>query len=52
MPPTLPSMNGTPKCDEAAYPSRNIAFRAAAAITSIIDNLTKHDQLKYCPAFT
>lgn len=52
MPPSIPSANGVHKPDEAAYPSRNIAFRAAAAITSIIDNLIEHDELRYCPAFT
>ncbi|RPB26000.1 hypothetical protein L211DRAFT_69543 [Terfezia boudieri ATCC MYA-4762] len=52
MPPSIPSANGQPRTDENAYPSRNIAFRAAAVITSIIDNLIEHDQLRYCPAFT
>ncbi|KAF8441888.1 fungal-specific transcription factor domain-containing protein [Terfezia claveryi] len=52
MPPSISSANGQPRTDENAYPSRNIAFRAAAAITSIIDNLIEHDQLRYCPAFT
>ncbi|KAF8445430.1 fungal-specific transcription factor domain-containing protein [Kalaharituber pfeilii] len=51
MPPTISSVHGIPGPDENAYPSRNIAFRAAAAITSIIDNLMEHDQLRYCPAF-
>lgn len=37
--------------EDAAYPSRNIAFQAAAMITSIIENLSAHDQLRYCPAF-
>jgi len=37
--------------DDQAYPSRNIAFRAAHAISQIVDNLVEHDQLKYCPAF-
>lgn len=36
---------------DETYPSRNIAFKAATAITSIIDNLIGHDQLRYCPAF-
>lgn len=36
---------------DAAYPSRNIAFQAAGMITSIIDNLQEHDQLRYTPAF-
>lgn len=53
MPPSSSSANGTnyyTAVDET-YPSRNIAFKAATAITSIIDNLIGHDQLRYCPAF-
>ncbi|KAI1961923.1 Transcriptional activator of fatty acid utilization [Ophidiomyces ophidiicola] len=34
-----------------AYPSRTIAFQAAAMITAIVENLQAHDQLKYTPAF-
>ena len=41
--------NGYPT--DAAYPSRNIAFQAAGMITSIIENLIAHDELKYAPAF-
>lgn len=37
--------------DDAPYPSRNIAFQAAAMITSIIENLAAHKELRYCPAF-
>ncbi|KAL8401287.1 hypothetical protein RB596_008192 [Gaeumannomyces avenae] len=37
--------------EDSAYPSRNIAFQAAAMITSIIENLSAHDELRYCPAF-
>ena len=37
--------------EEAAYPSRNIAFQAASMITSIVENLSAHDELKYCPAY-
>ncbi|VTT74935.1 unnamed protein product [Fusarium fujikuroi] len=37
--------------DPSPYPSRNIAFQAAAMITSIVENLAAHDQLRYCPAF-
>ncbi|KAG8629726.1 hypothetical protein KVT40_001345 [Elsinoe batatas] len=37
--------------DEPAYPSRNIAYQAAAMITSIVEALIEHDQLKYTPAF-
>ncbi|KJX98735.1 cutinase transcription factor 1 alpha like protein [Zymoseptoria brevis] len=42
-------MNGYP--EETAYPSRGIAYQAAAMITSIIETLQKHDQLRYTPAF-
>lgn len=35
----------------AAYPSRKIAFQAAANITMIIQHLRQHDDLKFCPAF-
>ncbi|KAI4195457.1 MAG: hypothetical protein LQ348_002457 [Seirophora lacunosa] len=41
--------NGFPT--DAAYPSRNIAFQAAGMITSIIENLQAHDELKFTPAF-
>lgn len=37
--------------DEASYPSRNIAFQAAGMVTSLIEHLSAHDQLRYCPAF-
>jgi hypothetical protein len=37
--------------EEAAYPSRTIAYQAAAMITSIIEHLRAHDQLRYTPAF-
>ncbi|KAK5998181.1 Cutinase transcription factor 1 alpha [Cladobotryum mycophilum] len=37
--------------EDSPYPSRNIAFQAAAMITSIVENLAAHDQLRYCPAF-
>lgn len=37
--------------EDSAYPSRTIAFQAAAMITSIIENLSTHGQLRYCPAF-
>jgi hypothetical protein len=42
-------LNGYP--EETAYPSRGIAYQAAAMITSIIETLQKHDQLRYTPAF-
>lgn len=37
--------------DDSPYPSRNIAFQAAAMITSIVENLAAHGELRYCPAF-
>jgi hypothetical protein len=37
--------------EHASYPSRNIAYQAAAMITSIIENLRAHDQIRYTPAF-
>jgi hypothetical protein len=37
--------------EEQAYPSRNIAYQAAAMITSIIENLRAHDEIRYTPAF-
>lgn len=37
--------------EESAYPSRNIAFQAAGMITSIIENLSAHGELRFCPAF-
>jgi hypothetical protein len=42
---------GTRFPDDSPYPSRNIAFQAAAMITAIIENLAAHEQLRYCPAF-
>lgn len=40
-----------PYPDETAYPSRTIAYQAAGMITSIIEALQAHDQLRYTPAF-
>jgi hypothetical protein len=34
-----------------AYPSRNIAYQAAAMITAIIENLRDHEEIRYTPAF-
>ncbi|KAI1128240.1 fungal-specific transcription factor domain-containing protein [Nemania abortiva] len=51
MPPNTSSHNPPRFPDESAYPSRNIAFQAAGMITSIIENLSAHDELRYCPAF-
>ncbi|KAK4552349.1 Transcriptional activator of fatty acid utilization [Recurvomyces mirabilis] len=42
-------LNGFP--EETAYPSRTIAYQAAGMITSIIENLQLHDQLRFTPAF-
>ncbi|RMZ87637.1 hypothetical protein DV736_g5145, partial [Chaetothyriales sp. CBS 134916] len=36
---------------DMAYPSRTIAFQAAGMITSIVENLLQHDEVKYTPAF-
>lgn len=49
MPPATTERGGY--MEDNSYPSRNIAFQAAAMITSIIENLSKHDELRYCPAF-
>ncbi|KAI0405007.1 fungal-specific transcription factor domain-containing protein [Xylaria palmicola] len=51
MPPNTGSHHQPRFPDETAYPSRNIAFQAAGMITSIIENLSAHDELRYCPAF-
>ncbi|KAG9243410.1 fungal-specific transcription factor domain-containing protein [Calycina marina] len=50
MPPATQSRSGG-FVEDNSYPSRNIAFQAAAMITSIIENLASHDELRYCPAF-
>ncbi|OAA69057.1 cutinase transcription factor 1 alpha [Cordyceps fumosorosea ARSEF 2679] len=47
----MPPNGGLRSLDDSPYPSRNIAFQAAAMITSIVENLAAHDQLRYCPAF-
>ncbi|KAI0837695.1 hypothetical protein F5Y06DRAFT_270020 [Hypoxylon sp. FL0890] len=50
MPPN--SNSGQPRFpDDSSYPSRNIAFQAAGMITSLIENLSAHDELRYCLAF-
>ena len=53
MPPATVETNGQSNNypTDAAYPSRNIAFQAAGQITSIIENLQDHDELKFTPAF-
>lgn len=50
MPPASSTMNSY-RVEEIAYPSRTIAFQAAAMITSIIDTLQAHHELMYAPAF-
>ena len=50
----MPPASATPesyRVEEIAYPSRTIAFQAAAMITSIVDTLQAHDELVYAPAF-
>ncbi|KAK8159679.1 fungal-specific transcription factor domain-containing protein [Phyllosticta citrichinensis] len=45
---------GSPRAEpmeQTAYPSRNIAYQAAGMITSIIEGLQSHDELRYTPAF-
>ncbi|KAK4548221.1 hypothetical protein LTR36_010090 [Oleoguttula mirabilis] len=37
--------------EETSYPSRTIAYQAAGMITSIIEALQTHDELRYTPAF-
>lgn len=34
-----------------AYPSRTIAFQAAGMMTSIIEGLQAHNEIRYTPAF-
>lgn len=50
----MPPATAKPQDNEhidMAYPSRTIAFQAAGMITSIVENLLQHDQIKYTPAF-
>ncbi|GAW10931.1 hypothetical protein ANO14919_002690 [Xylariales sp. No.14919] len=51
MPPNTSNHSQPRFPDESTYPSRTIAFQAAGMITSIIENLSAHDELRYCPAF-
>ncbi|KAK7178451.1 fungal specific transcription factor domain-containing protein [Paraphaeosphaeria sporulosa] len=52
MPPAgSPKATNTNGFDEHAYPSRTIAYQAAAMITSIVENLRAHDEIRYTPAF-
>lgn len=50
MPPAS-SVPSSYRVEEMAYPSRTIAFQAAGMITSIVENLQTHDEIKYTPAF-
>jgi hypothetical protein len=52
MPPAgSPKANSLGYQEEMAYPSRNIAYQAAGMITSIIENLSHHNEIRYTPAF-
>ncbi|KAE8552982.1 hypothetical protein EYB25_004361 [Talaromyces marneffei] len=50
MPPATASANSY-RTEEIAYPSRTIAFQAAGMITSIVEKLQSHNELRYTPAF-
>ncbi|KAJ5096152.1 hypothetical protein NUU61_005508 [Penicillium alfredii] len=50
MPPASSAPNSY-RVEEMAYPSRTIAFQAAGMITSIVENLQAHQELRYTPAF-
>jgi hypothetical protein len=47
--PEVNRSNGFP--EDMAYPSKNIAYQAAGMITSIVEALTKHNELRFTPAF-
>lgn len=47
MPPASHGYRG----EEMAYPSRTIAFQAAGMITSIVEKLQTHGEIRYTPAF-
>ena len=49
MPPATTHAQSYP--DDAAYPSRTIAFQAAGMITSIVEALQAHNELRFTPAF-
>ena len=51
MPPATPEGEPGAYPTDAAYPSRNIAFQAAGMITSIVENLQEHNELRLTPAF-
>ena len=50
MPPAV-SSSSDHRAIDVAYPSRTIAFQAASMITSIVENLHAHDEMKFTPAF-
>ncbi|OJJ06801.1 hypothetical protein ASPVEDRAFT_141007 [Aspergillus versicolor CBS 583.65] len=50
MPPAS-SVPSSYRVEEMAYPSRTIAFQAAGMITSIVENLSTHNEIRYTPAF-
>jgi hypothetical protein len=50
MPPAS-SVPSSYRVEEMAYPSRTIAFQAAGMITSIMENLHTHNEIRYTPAF-
>ncbi|KAL4787599.1 fungal-specific transcription factor domain-containing protein [Aspergillus varians] len=50
MPPAS-SVPSSYRVEEMAYPSRTIAFQAAGMITSIVENLQTHNEIRYTPAF-
>ncbi|KAL4889548.1 fungal-specific transcription factor domain-containing protein [Aspergillus ambiguus] len=50
MPPAS-SVPSSYRVEEMAYPSRTIAFQAAGMITSIVENLQTHQEIRYTPAF-
>ena len=50
MPPASSAPNSY-RVEEMAYPSRTIAFQAAGMMTSIIEGLQAHDEIRYTPAF-
>lgn len=50
MPPASSAPNSY-RVEEMAYPSRTIAFQAAGMMTSIIENLQAHNEIRYTPAF-
>jgi hypothetical protein len=49
--PAAGSPRATSASEEHAYPSRNIAYQAAGMITSIVENLHNHNEIRYTPAF-